>query len=64
MRVAGENISKQGGVVVSVSLAENGLPDVRSVEGLANTFPNLKVFILGIVNPEFESSAKQYSPLE
>jgi nuclear RNA export factor len=42
MKVADENISKQGIAVVSVSLAENGLRDVRGVEGLANTFPNLK----------------------
>jgi nuclear RNA export factor len=64
MRVADENISKQGGVVVSISLAENGLRDVRSVEGLANTFPNLKVHFPRIANGEFESAAKQHSPVE
>jgi len=43
MKVAAENIPKQGIGIVSVSLAENGLRDVRVVEGLATTFPNLKV---------------------
>ncbi len=43
MRVASENIPKQGVGVVSVSLANNGLRDVRGVESLANTFPDLKV---------------------
>ena len=43
MKVAAENIPKQGVGVVSVSLADNGLRDVRGVEGLATTFPDLKV---------------------
>lgn len=43
MKVAAENIPKQGVGVVSVTLAENGLRDVRGVEGLAITFPDLKV---------------------
>ena len=43
MRVASENIPKQGIGVVSVSLAENGLRDVRGVEALATTFPDLRV---------------------
>lgn len=44
MKVAAENIPKQGVGVVSVSLAENGLRDVRGVDGLATTFPDLKVY--------------------
>jgi hypothetical protein len=43
MKVAAENIPKGGVGVVSVSLAENGLRDVRGVEGLAITFPDVKV---------------------
>ena len=43
MKVAAENIPKQGIGVVGVSLAENGLRDVRAVESLATTFPDLKV---------------------
>jgi len=43
MRVASENIPKQGVGVVSVNLANNGLRDVGGVEGLATTFPDLKV---------------------
>jgi hypothetical protein len=43
MKVAAENIPKHGIGVVSVSLADNGLRDVRGVEGLATTFPDLKV---------------------
>lgn len=43
MKVAVDNIPKQGVGVVSVSLAENGLRDVRGVEALATTFPDLKV---------------------
>jgi hypothetical protein len=46
MRVASENIPKQGVGVVSVNLANNGLRDVRGVEGLATTFPDLKVIPL------------------
>jgi hypothetical protein len=46
MKVAAENVPKQGIGVVSVSLAENGLRDVRGVEGLATTFPDLKVYRL------------------
>lgn len=59
MRVAAENIQKQGVGIVSVSLAENGLRDVRGVEDLANTFPSLKVYPSEIqLKAEFESSAK------
>lgn len=43
MKIANENIPKQGVGVVSVSLAGNGLRDVRGVEILANNFPDLKV---------------------
>jgi hypothetical protein len=43
MKVADQNIPKQGVGVVSVSLAENGLRDVSAIRGLADTFPNLKV---------------------
>jgi hypothetical protein len=43
MKVAAENIPQGGVGVVSVSLAENGLRDVRGVEGLAITFPDVKV---------------------
>jgi len=43
MKVADQNIPKQGVGVVSVSLAENGLRDVFAIRGLADTFPNLKV---------------------
>jgi hypothetical protein len=43
MKIANENIPKQGVGVVSVSLAENRLRDVRGVEALAITFPDLKV---------------------
>ena len=43
MKVAVENIPKQGVGVVSVSLAENGLRDVRGVERLSSAFPDLKV---------------------
>lgn len=57
MRVASENIPKQGVGVVSVSLANNGLRDVRGVEGLANTFPDLKVETCSrnMANVELES---------
>ena len=43
MKVADQNIPKQGVGVVSVSLAENGLRDVFAIRGLADAFPNLKV---------------------
>jgi hypothetical protein len=43
MKVADQNIPKQGVGVVSVSLAENGLRDVSAIRGLADAFPNLKV---------------------
>jgi hypothetical protein len=46
MKVADQNIPKQGVGVVSVSLAENGLRDVFAIRGLADTFPNLKVLKL------------------
>jgi len=49
MKVAGDNIPKQGAGVVSVSLADNGLRDVRGVESLATTFPDLKVSLGHIV---------------
>lgn len=46
MKVADQNIPKQGVGVVSVSLAENGLRDVFAIRGLADTFPNLKVLTI------------------
>jgi hypothetical protein len=61
MRVASENIPNQGVGVVSVNLANNGLRDVRGVEGLATTFPDLKVDPLCMwLMIESESPAEQY----
>jgi len=43
MKIASENIPKQGaGIIISVSLAGNGLRDIRGVEGLATAFPDLE----------------------
>jgi nuclear RNA export factor len=59
MRVASENIPNQGAGVVSISLAENGLRDVRGVETLATTFPDLKVPYFGSLANEKNLSLQQ-----
>jgi len=65
MKVASDNIPKQGVGVVSVSLADNGLRDVRGVEALATTFPDLKVFnIKSSLTAEFKSPKQQYNKME
>lgn len=42
MKVAYENIPNNGAGVVSVSVADNNLRDIRGIEALATYFPNLK----------------------
>jgi hypothetical protein len=66
MKVASQNIPRDGKGVVTVSLAENGLRDVRGVEQLSMTFPNLRVSISfdSHLNQEPKFAAQQYLEVE